>query len=136
MSKSIMESVRDYMLKCPLLHDGTLNIDYLPEEIAYSINTIQCDPVYKKYADGNNLRQFMFSVESKEAYGSDVIQNIENSGFYQRLEEWVTNNNLDGILPDLEGYTPQEISCTYNGSLMYNDVNLGVYQIQFRLLYI
>ena len=66
-NKPIIESIRDYILSCDFLKEGKVNIDYLPDEMAYSIDPVGADPVYKKYTDGSCLKQFQFSLTSKEA---------------------------------------------------------------------
>ena len=80
-SKPIIESIRDYILSCPFLKDGKVNVDYLPDEMAYSIDPVGGDPVYKQYTDGTCLEQFQFSLLSKEAYDGDARTGIANSGF-------------------------------------------------------
>ena len=80
-SKPIIESIRDYLLTCDFLKDGKVNIDYLPDEMAYSIDPIGGDPIYRRYVDGDALRQFQFAITSKEAYDGDARTGIENSGF-------------------------------------------------------
>jgi hypothetical protein len=35
---SIIESIRTFFLTCPFLHDGRVNVDYLGEEMSYSID--------------------------------------------------------------------------------------------------
>lgn len=49
---SIIESIRTFFLTCPFLHDGRVNVDYLGEEMSYSIDPLPCDPVIQKYVDG------------------------------------------------------------------------------------
>lgn len=134
MSKAIIDSIRDYIMECPLLHDGVLNVDYLPEEVSYSIDSMQAEPFYRKYVDGGGVRQKYFSITSKELYG-DLLVNIQNSSFCQSFEEWINENNLKDNLPILEGYKAQRVEVTYPGALLYSDVGTGVYQIQCRLLY-
>lgn len=131
----IIEDIRNYILKCPFLHDGVLNLDFLPEKVSYSIDAMPAEPYYKKYVDGGGVKQQYFSLTSKEMFGEDVLQNIANSGFCQMFEEWLDDNNENGILPELDGYKAQRIEVTNSGSLLYADVGLGVYQIQCRLLY-
>lgn len=133
--KAVVESIRDYINTCPLLKDGALNVDYLPERVSYSIDSMTGDPWYKKYVDGGGIRQFFFAITSKEPYGEDVLANIGNSGFYQQLEEWLYKNSMDGILPELEGYTAIKIETVSSAYLMYADVGLGNYQIQLKMLY-
>ena len=78
---SIIESIRTFFLTCPFLHDGRVNVDYLGEEMSYSIDPLPCDPVIQKYVDGGKKKQYQFAVCSKEVYDEDARVNIENSGF-------------------------------------------------------
>lgn len=134
MSKAILDSIRDYIMECPLLHDGVMNIDYLPESVSYSIDSMQSEPYYKKYVDGGGIKQKYFSITSKELFG-DLLANIQNSSFCQSFEEWLEDRNENDILPVLDGHTAQRIEVTYSGAFLYADVGTGVYQIQCRLLY-
>lgn len=134
-SKPIIESIRDYLLTCDFLKDGKVNIDYLPDEMAYSIDPIGGDPIYRRYVDGDALRQFQFAITSKEAYDGDARTGIENSGFYQFLQEWIEENNRRGCLPQLEGHVPVRVDIQMSGYLFSMDSELGRYQIQCRLIY-
>ena len=134
-NKPIIASIREYVLACPFLKDGKVNIDYLPDEMAYSIDPIGGDPIYKRYTDGKCIRQFQFSLTSKEAYDGDARTGIENSGFYQYFEEWVEQNNMNDILPELEGHVPIRVDVLLSGFLFSMDAEFGRYQLQCRLLY-
>ena len=50
MADTIIQSLRDYFLTCPLMGDSAINVDYLPEgpEVEYSIDTTP--DVYKRQA--------------------------------------------------------------------------------------
>lgn len=133
--KPIIESIRGYILTCPFLKDGKVNIDYLPDEMAYSIDPIGGDPIYKKYTDGTCIKQFQFALTSKEAYDGDARTGIANSGFYQFFEEWIEENTREDILPELEGYTPVRMDVLTGGYLFSAEADLGRYQIQCRLIY-
>lgn len=134
-SKPIIESIRDYILSCPFLKDGKVNVDYLPDEMAYSIDPVGGDPVYKQYTDGTCLKQFQFSLLSKEAYDGDARTGIANSGFYQFFEEWIERNNMNDIFPELEGHTPVRVDVLQSGYLFSAEADLGRYQIICRLIY-
>lgn len=134
-SKPIIESIRDYILSCDFLKDGKVNIDYLPDEMAYSIDPVGADPVYKRYVDGSCLKQFQFSLISKEAYDGDARTGIANSGFYQRFEEWIEENNANNIFPVLEGHLSIRIDVLQSGYLFSTEADLGRYQIICRLIY-
>ena len=112
-----------------------MNIDYLSDEMAYSIDPIGGDPVYKWYTDGRCLKQFQFALTSKEAYDGDARTGINNSGFYQQFEEWVEENNLNDILPELTGHSPVRMDVQMSGYLFSTEADLGRYQLQCRLIY-
>lgn len=134
-AKPIIESIRDYILTCDFLKGGKVNIDYLPDEMSYSIEPIGGDPVYKRYADGGCLKQFLFALMSVEAYDGDARTGIANSGFYQFLEEWIEENNRNDIYPELDGHAAIRVDVLQSGYLFSTEVDLGRYQIQCRLIY-
>lgn len=134
-SKPIIESIRDYIMTCDFLKDGKVNVDYLPDEMAYSIEPIGGNPIYKQYVDGSVIKQFHFALMSVEAYDGDARTGIANSGFYQFFEEWIERNNVNDIFPELDGHRPIRIEVLQSGYLFYADADLGQYQIQCRLIY-
>lgn len=133
--KPIIESIRDYILSCDFLKEGKVNIDYLPDEMAYSIDPVGADPIYKRYVDGSCLKQFQFSLLSKEAYDGDARTGIANSGFYQAFEEWIEENNTNDVFPVLQGHTSIRMDVLQSGYLFSADADLGRYQIICRLIY-
>lgn len=133
--KPIIESIRDYILSCDFLKEGKVNIDYLPDEMAYSIDPVGADPIYKRYVDGSCLKQFQFSLLSKEAYDGDARTGIANSGFYQAFEEWIEENNTNDVFPVLQGHASIRMDVLQSGYLFSADADLGRYQIICRLIY-
>lgn len=134
-SKPIIESVREYISTCPLMDDRKINIDYLGDGIEYSIDPIGVDPIYKKYVDGGCIRQFQFALTSKEYYDGDARTMIGNSGFYQKFDEWISENNYSGIYPALNNYTVVKLEILMSGYLFSTDTDYARYQIQLRMLY-
>lgn len=139
---TIIESVRNFIKKCPHLEkfNGavSINVDCLPESAtSYSIEKIPSNPILKKYVGGGSLRQECFSFCSREEYGEDVFQNIENSGFYEKFSEWIEEMNNNEIYPELDkNKMPQKIEVTTNGYAFATDVDKARYQIEFRLVYL
>lgn len=133
--KPIIESIRNYILTCDFLKNGKVNVDYLPDEMSYSIDPIGGEPIYKRYADGGCLKQYQFALISKEAYDGDARTGISNSGFYQFLEEWIEENNMLDIYPELELHTPVRVEVVQSGYLFSTEADLGRYQIICRLIY-
>src|SRR5699024_1670470 len=123
---------------CPLLDMyARLNIDYLgvnPTE--YTIDSVPTTEIVKEYVDGGAIKQFVFVFGSREYYGPDALQNIENSGFYEQFADWLEEQTREGNLPVLEGNKePIKIEATTTGYLFDASEENGRYQIQCRLIY-
>ena len=133
----IVECIRDYILRFPELKDGYLLVDILGDKpIEYTIETVPCEPVIRKYTDGSCMKQFLFIFASREFFSEDVAQNIENLGFYEKFEDWIKEQNDEGILPDLgDDREPVSIEVLTGGYAFEADTNTARYQIQLRLTY-
>lgn len=130
-----IEAIRKYFDKCPFLDaQARINIDYIgAEAIEYSIYTEPIDPVYKTYADGGKLKQFGFTFTTLTYHGAELMQQIENSGFYDDFTNWIDENNKNGVLPEINGALRIEILT--NGYLINAEADLAQYQIQLKLIY-
>lgn len=134
----IMESIRDFISKCPYLDDfAQINVDYLHKDaISYSIQTEPSNPIIKKYINGDALRQLVFTFSSRESYGPNEILNIENSGFYEDFSSWIESESNIGNLPTLDnGKLSRKIEVLTPGYVFQTDIDRGQYQIQLRLIY-
>lgn len=134
-NESILAALRDYYMQCPLLAEGRFNIDYLANDTAYSLETMPADPVYKQYVDGGKVYQLEYAFTSKADYDGHVRTMIDNSFFYQRLADWIEEQNDRDFLPDITGRRAISNSLLTSGYLLDADADLGKYQIQLRLLY-
>lgn len=135
--KPLIECVRNFILTFPDLDEnGCLYVDYLGDQaIEYSVETVPCDPVFKRYTDGGCMKQFLFLFASREYYSADVIQCIENLSFYEDFSSWINQKNRSGELPDLDGRDPVSIEVLTGGYAFDADAETARYQIQLRLLY-
>lgn len=136
MSK-IIDGIRDYFLECPLLENNRINVYYLGlEPIEFSIEILPTEPIIHRYVDGGAKMQYDFAFTSRNDYSSDVIDNIQNSSFYENLEEWIDNNNKKEIYPNMpskcSAFNLQVVS---SGYLFDSDTTTAKYQIQLKLLY-
>ena len=138
MADTIIKSLWDYFLACPLTGDRKLNVDYLPEKVVqYSIDTTPATEIVKQYTDGSSIRQYLFVFRSVNEYGNDELQNLANSGFYEQLSEWLEQQSKGGNFPELpEGKTPIKIEAQSTGYLFTAGPDVGKYQIQCRLQYL
>ncbi|NFS06265.1 chloramphenicol resistance protein [Clostridium botulinum] len=136
----IINSLRDYIRKCPYLDTFNnaikVNVNYLePNADTYSIEEVPIEPVVKKYVNGDSVRQYAFVFTSREPYGADVLQNIDNSGFYEKFANWIEQNNNNNILPVLNGLEPLEIKVTSTGYAFAVTEDTAQFQIQLKLKY-
>lgn len=136
----ILEKIHDYLLGCPLLGNGKLNVDYLPEDaqgdIEYSVDTVPFDEVLSQYSRGAALCQYQFNVASVNEYSLEAITQIEGSGFFEQLAAWFREQTARHNFPDLgTGYTPIRIEAMSTGYLSTSEIDRAKYQIQCRLIY-
>lgn len=134
----IIEKVREYFLKCPLIDKKTqINVDYLGvNSVEYTIDSVPVEPILNKYVDGGALKQFVFVFGSRQYYGADVLQNMDNSGFYQVFYEWLDEQNNIGNLPLLSnGKVAKSIEAITQGYMFDSSEESARYQIQVRLTY-
>lgn len=134
---TIVEMIRDFIAKCPLLKDGELHVDYLPNHpVHYTIEDEPVNPIIKTYIDGSTQRQHDFVFASREAYGGDVWQNLENCGFYEKFSEWLEQQTRNRILPDMgEQKEALSLQALTTGFVFDTTANDARYQIQCRLIY-
>lgn len=138
MDESIIKSLFRWFADCDVLEvDNDLNVDYLGEDPEqYSIEFVPCKTVLKQYIDGSAKCQYLFIFASRENYSPDESINIANLEFYERLEEWIAEQDLNGKLPKLpEGLTPLSVKVLSSGYAIDNDTKTARYQIQCQLKY-
>jgi hypothetical protein len=135
---TVSESVRDYFLQCPLLRDGVFNIEHLGiNQVEYTIESVPANPIVTQYIDGTSVRQYVFVFASREFFGADVWENVENNDFYERLCDWIECQNFAGNLPVLsDDMQSESMSVTSSFYVFEQDTNMARYQIQCKLLYL
>lgn len=133
---NLIDSVRSYILACPFLSDGRVNVDYIGTDMGYSVDPLPCDPIIQRYMDGGAKKQFQFAFTSQEEYDQDARINIENSGFFQSFEEWLEQQSFNGNLPKLEEKkNPISIETLNSGYLYDMNGENAKYRIECRLIY-
>lgn len=138
----IIDSLRNYMrnLQCLDAFNNAIrvNVNYLePNTDTYSIEEVSVEPIVKKYVNGDSIRQYAFVFTSREPYGADVLTNIDNSGFYEKLADEIENNNNNEIFPLLDdGMESLEIKVTSTGYAFAVTEDTAQFQIQLRLKYV
>lgn len=138
----IIDALRNYIRMCPHLDTFNnaikVNVNYLePNTDTYSIEEVPINPIVKKYVNGDSIRQYAFIFTSREPYGIDVLQNIDNSGFYEKFADWVETQDDNEILPLLDnGLEPLSVEVTSTGYAFAVTDDTAQFQIQLRLKYL
>lgn len=139
---NVIDSVRKFIKTCPYLeeYNGAIKVgvDMLEKDATtYSIEEVPVNPILKRYVNGSSLRQFVFVFASREIYGEDVKQNIENVGFYEEFSDWLDKCTKEGNLPILDtGKEATKIVALTNGYLYNEETTTAKYTIQCKLEYI
>lgn len=138
MNGSIVGSLSDYFMRCPLLKDGYFHVDFRGgDPIEYTLEIMTCDPIVKRYVTGDSLRRYLFAFSSREYYSADRVQNIDNISFYEKMSGWVEAQDRRKDLPVLpEGCIPQSLRALSSGYLFDESMESARYQIQFELRYL
>ena len=137
----IIKALRDYIrtFECLETFNNAIkvNINYLEENPdTYSIEEVPIEPIIREYINGDSIRQYAFIFTSREPYGIDVLQNIDNSGFYEKFANEVEEKNKNGILPLLDnGLEPLSIKVTSTGYAFAVTEDTAQFQINLNLKY-
>ena len=143
--KPTIAALREWFKTCPLIaaeQDATgaaFRIAGLPEEAtAFSIEDSPTDPVVTNYLSGRDMVK-NYILLSRREYDEGNVTNIQNSGFFEQLAEWVMEQDDRRRLPDLsacgKGKQAQHIAVTSTGYIVTNSAGSCKMQMQLRLLY-
>lgn len=135
--KTVMEQVQKWLREYPGL-SGRLDVDFLDEEAeTYSVDTIPCEEILKRYMDGSTRKQFQFAVSSRRFYDQNIAQNIGNLQFFEDLTAWVEQKAHARELPVMDGNrTAQAIIVTSTAyPFIVSEDGKARYQLQMRLEY-
>lgn len=135
---AVIESVRKWLKTYPAL-DGRLDVDFLGEDAdTYSIDTIPCEEIIKRYRDGSTIKQFQFAVSSRRYYEQNIKTNTSNLQFFESLTAWIEEQSKKRNLPKMDGNkTAQKIVVTSTAyPFIVSEDGKARYQIQMRLEYL
>ena len=109
-----------------------INADFLSDDINnYSLDKIPTQSVVEAWIIGGELHKDVYSFRSRMAYSSDVINNIENIGFYELFEKIIKQRNDMNILPQIDGI--QSIQCLNCGTLNNANTKTAEFDIQIQI---
>lgn len=134
---TVMESVQEWLKTYSGLN-GRLDVDFLDENAdTYSVDTIPCEEVLKRYKDGGKMKQFQFAVSSRRYYEQNIKNNLSNLQFFEDLTTWVEKQAAARKLPTMDnGRQPLKIVVTSTAyPFAVSEDGKARYQMQMRLEY-
>ena len=132
----IIEGLKNFFSTCPYFSRRNIEVDFLGKDVGcYSINPVESDPLIKKYASGESLRQFTFTISGREDYDTETT--TDNTTFYEKLTDWIEDADKKNLLPQLGGgKIPQKIEVLTSGHLFSDDIKSAGYMLKCRLVYL
>lgn len=134
---TVIECVRNWLRQYPALK-GRLDVDFLGENAdTYSIDTIPCEEIIKRYKDGSTIKQFQFAVSSRCFYEQNIKQNIKNLAIFEGLTSWIEQKSRARELPQMDNNrTALKIIVTSTAyPFVVSEDGKARYQLQMRLEY-
>ena len=129
----------DYFRECPLFDKGNrLNFNsHGVDSTEYIIEAAPSGNVVQQYVSGSKVKEKLIALGSVEEYAEDARVQIQNSGFYEKLEKWVGEQNALKNFPETpDGTHPLKLECMTDGYLFTTNDKTALYQIQLKLTYI
>ena len=113
-----------------------VNADWLGIEASnYSVDKVPVDSNMEKWIIPCSVKRDVYTLRTRENYSSDVINNLQNIGFFEKLERKINSNNSKGIRPKISGI--ESITCLTAGALNSVDPSLKTaeFSIQVQITY-
>ena len=137
-NKKIIEAIREYIgnLDCISTFNTAINVNYLADDDnSFSIEEVPSQTIVKKYVDGSSIRQYQFIFTSKEPYSEEILQNIDNSSFYEDFANEIEEKNSKRDLPVLDNLEARSIEVTSSPYCVKVTEDKAIYQINLNFKY-
>lgn len=130
--KEYME--KEILTKLLSYDDFIVNVNFLDlNREDYSLNKVPGEVISEKWITGETINQETYYFISRKSYSVDVINNLENIGFFEQLYKLISDNNKNKILPEIKGI--QSIECLDCGGMQSATPNTALFGIQIRIKY-
>ena len=133
-------ALRAWLRRCPSIERArAFGADYLGEKESYSLDVV---PTALKYVENilgdytlRETQEQNFVFASRELYGDQFQQNLDNLAFFQAVSAWIIDRNNARDFPDWEGGEVVAIVPTLNAYPIAMGSAFARYQIQIKVTY-
>ena len=132
--------LREYLMKIldSLLSSDEyqLNANFLSEEVGnYSLDKVPTENNEEKWIIGPAIRREVYDLRTRNNYGTDVLDNLSNIGFFEAFEKEIEDKNNRKDFPDIEGI--EKIECLNCGTLSdVNSPDTAEFSVQIQITYL
>lgn len=137
MTKGLLE----YLKQCSYFSAlKDLGVDFLSNDVnCASIEKAPIKPLIEEYIDGTSKRQVAYLLRARFDYSDEIKNNIEQSEFYEKVAEWIEENNENDIFPNFGDkkivLNVEVVSSDYLASVADN-FQSACYQLQIKITYL
>lgn len=145
MNKAIVECIKEYFKKCPYLSNlAKINVDYLNTDSKgheyWSIEPMGVPIITKKNVLGTKTtRQFQFILAGRAFFNPlDDTQNIDNLQTFEKIAEWLYQNDKNNIFPKLNENEFVKSIEVVTGGYLYGtnkENTIARYQMNCKMIY-
>lgn len=135
------ENLRLWLRTCPAISKiSRFNVDFMGQDpTEYAIYSTPTAITYQRDILGNvypsSVQELNYIFASLFAYSKDILQNLQNLGFFTEVLNWIYAQNAIGNFPEIEEGTVMSIMPTLSPYVFDADSDSGRYQIQMKIRY-
>ena len=140
-TNSMAQALWSWIRACPQLQQGAkVGMDYLADTATeYALYAVPSQIRMRSNVLGEVVplaRQTQtFYFASKEPYGADARQTMQNQQFYEQVVEWIWEQNRKRNLPAIPGGTVIGVTPSLTTLIADAGSDVAKYQIQIQLTY-
>ena len=133
-------SMRTWLRGCTEIEQTrAFGADYLADEESYSLDATPTALKYRENILGDYVLQEKqeqnYAFASREPYGAELQQNLDNLAFFQAVAQWIIDQNNARSFPEWEGGEVTAIVPTLSAYPISMGSAYARYQIQIKVTY-
>ena len=133
-------SMRTWLRTCSeIVNTRAFGADYLADNESYSLDVTPTALRYRENILGDmvlrDVQEQNFVFASRDPYGDDLQQNLDNLAFFQAVAKWIIDQNSTRNFPEWEGGKVVSIVPTLTAYPIAMGSAFARYQIQIRVTY-
>lgn len=112
-----------------------LNANFLSEEIGnYSLDKLPTE-YEEKWIIGPTIKKEVYELRTRNNYGTNVLDNLSNIGFFEAFEKEIENKNKNKDFPKINGI--EKIECLNCGTLSdVNSPDTAEFSVQIQITFL